>query len=90
MTMRRLEILRVEDTRPVDFATGKRLAVDPVEACDACGRGIVVLHHVSDGSVLGSECARWIRRPDTVRLCLPRFSGRQAEYYAARGIPIGR
>lgn len=84
-----VHVERVEDTRPVDFHSGRRVMIEPACDCDCCGTGIAVLHHLSDGSVVGRECARWIERPELLPLCRPRLSKRSRAFLAARGIEPG-
>jgi hypothetical protein len=56
MTVR---VIRKYDIRPVDFDSGKRLAIprEQMEECQCCGKKIVIINELSNGHHLGSECA---------------------------------
>ena len=57
--MKKTYIVRRYDIRPVDFDSGKRLAVpaDQMETCQCCGKRIVKVCELSNGDKIGSECA---------------------------------
>jgi len=80
----------IEDIRPIDFDSGKRLAItgDAMETCGCCGRKIMRVAVLSNGDRIGTECAAWIERPDTIALCQPRFTKKQIAYYSGIGMEI--
>lgn len=56
---KRIEIRTWKDLRPVDFITGKRLAIprDQQIPCDCCGKLCMKLAVLTTGHEIGSECA---------------------------------
>jgi len=58
---RQMKVYKVKeyDVRPIDFVTGKRIAVtnEQRETCQCCGKKILKVTELSDGRKVGSECA---------------------------------
>jgi hypothetical protein len=50
------------DIRPIDFASGKRLAIptEQQETCQCCGKRIVKVVKLTNGDKIGSECANLV------------------------------
>lgn len=57
--MRRMWIVRREDFRPIDWNSGKRLALTAGEMkqCDCCGKKISKGDWTNTGHLIGSECS---------------------------------
>ena len=58
-------VVRSLDLRPVDFASGKRLAISTEEMaeCECCGRRIVRVDVLRNGLRVGSECSGYLSQP---------------------------
>jgi hypothetical protein len=69
MALTRLQVVKVVDLRPVDFQTGRRLALTAaeMERCEACGTPMAVVHVLSTGHRLGSSCATVVRHLNPAR-----------------------
>lgn len=51
--------VKINDLRPYDFDSGKRLAIPPekCEKCECCGKKIAKVHELENGNRVGQECA---------------------------------
>lgn len=87
-TKKMIQVERVEDIRPVDFETGKHLAIarDQMETCQCCGRKIVKIVHLTNGNRIGTGCAFHIERPDLAKAFKDELSKKQTQYLTEIGI----
>lgn len=75
------------DLRPVDFDSGKRMALPNSEKinCDCCGKKIAMGYNTLDGHKIGSECANmadYLRYSDQISASnIYGISKKQAEFY---------
>lgn len=77
------------DLRPVDFSTGKRIAIsrDQMIQCDCCNRWISRGAKLTTGERVGTECARvgeYFKYDDSVSTGMMKVQGmskRQAEFF---------
>lgn len=60
MTIKHLQISRIQKLggKGSEF---KAVATPELAECACCGRKIRNLHHMTNGDVLGSECAYWFQ-----------------------------
>lgn len=60
--MNRVYVAKRYDVRPVDFDSGKRLAIseDEKATCSCCGKKIMKVAETNTGALLGSECVNLI------------------------------
>ena len=56
---RRMWTVKVEDFRPLDFQSGKRLALvsGEMKQCQCCGKKMSKGHWLNTGHLVGSDCA---------------------------------
>lgn len=75
------------DLRPVDFDSGKRLALPNNEkiACDCCGKKMAIGYNTVDGHKIGTECANianYLRYRDEITANnMMGISKKQAEFF---------
>lgn len=89
ITIRTVEII---DLRPLDFRTGKRLAIPSNEKqpCDCCGRKLVKVARLNTGHEVGVGCAEnleWLskhhskNRPSDNELFFWRVDSKSADFF---------
>lgn len=86
--MTKIFIAKQYDIRPVDFQTGKRIAVAENEkkTCACCGKKIVKVSELNNGDLIGSECAVNVQfvNPNLPEMGLKNFglSQKQLDYFS--------
>ena len=81
-----LNTIREYDIRPRDFDSGKRLAATPemMRDCQCCGRKIVHVYVLENGTEVGSECQGVISMP--VYRIGRKLNRKQAAFFVAHQI----
>lgn len=87
--MNNVYIVKRYDVRPIDFHTGKKLAVsdDEKAICSCCGKKIMKVAQTNTGALLGSECVNLIDLAQRWGLdkyaSMYRVTKKQSEWYKA-------
>jgi hypothetical protein len=70
-TPKALYTVRVNDRRPFDYDSGRRLACpsNALVQCECCGKRCAVTHVMNNGVEVGRECATLLERPDIWAIC---------------------
>jgi hypothetical protein len=83
--------MKVIDLRPVDFDSGRRMALprDEMRECSCCGKKVVKVAVMNRGGEVGLECSKALETLSTRGLKAAAFFGvsaRQVAYFTTHAV----